>query len=98
MDYAALVGMLHGGGHRDHKLRRLSGAERSAVELLCQAAAADVFKRQEGAAVLLADFVDLHDVGMSELSDGLGFGAEAGEVFRAGARAGENHLERDQAV
>ncbi len=61
--------------------RRASGVPSS---LLVQAAAVDELQREERPAVVLADLVDLHDVGVLQPGDGLGLGAEAGQVGLAG--------------
>ena len=55
----------------------------------------DVFQRQERAAAVLADLVDLDDVGMLQLADGFGFRAKTGQLGLTGMAACENHLERD---
>ena len=53
---------------------------------------------EERPAVLLADVVDLDDVGVLEPRDGLGLGAEAGRLGRPGVAARQDHLERDLAI
>jgi len=47
---------------------------------------------------VLADLVDLNDVGVLQAGDGLGLGAEAGQVRRAGMAARQDHLQRDDAI
>ena len=47
---------------------------------------------------MLADVEDLDDVGVLELGDGLGLGQEAGGGLGAGVRAGQDHLQGDDAV
>ena len=47
---------------------------------------------------MLADVVDLDDVGVLEPGDGLGLGEEAGGGLGAGVRAGQDHLQGDGAV
>ena len=48
---------------------------------------------------MLADLVDLHDVGVLQPGDGLGLGAEAGQLLPSPAcAAGQDHLEGDEAV
>jgi hypothetical protein len=47
---------------------------------------------------VLVDMVDLDDVGVVELGDGLGLGQEAGGGFAAGVGACQDHLEGDGAV
>ena len=61
-----------------------------------QAAAGAELQREERQAVVLADLVDLHDVGMLQAGDGLGLGAEAGQFRAAGVAAGQDHLQGDQ--
>ena len=55
-------------------------------------------QRDERQAVHLADVVNLDDVGVAELGDGLGLDPEAGEVVGAGLAAAPDHLDGDQAV
>jgi hypothetical protein len=98
MDDAPFVGMLHGAGQRQDELRRLPRRDGRTVQMLRQAAAADVLQRQIRAAVLLADLEDLHDARMLHLGDGFGFGAEAGQVLRAGVHARQHHLQRHQPI
>ena len=62
--------------------RALARRLRRAGELLRQAAAVDELQGEEGPAVVLADLVDLHDVGVLQAGDGLGLGAEAGQFAR----------------
>ena len=47
---------------------------------------------------MLADVVDLDDVGVLEPGDGLGLGQEADGGLGAGVRAGQDHLQGDGAV
>jgi hypothetical protein len=63
--------------------------------LLGQAAAVDQLHGEERLALVLADFVDGHDVGVVEGCDGGGLGAEALQVGGRGLRAGAEHLEGD---
>ena len=60
--------------------------QRRAVQSLRQAAAGAVFQGEERQAVVLADLVDLDDVGMLQAGDGLGLGAEAVQFLGAGDR------------
>ena len=59
---------------------------------------ADVLQLEEGQAVGLADVVDLDDVGVLELGDGLGLGQEAGGGDGVGVGAGQDHLQGAGAV
>ena len=49
-------------------------------------------------AVLLADLVNLHDVGMLQAGDGFGLFTETSNLLGVGIFAGENHLERHEAL
>ena len=83
MDDAALVGGVHGPGQRlDQRGRLARAAAASPSSLLGQAAAVHELQREEGLAVVLADLVDLDDVGVLQAGDGLGLGAEAGQLLR----------------
>ena len=53
----------------------------------------DVLQLEEGQAVGLADVVDLDDVGVLELGDGLGLGQEADRGDGVGVGAGQDHLQ-----
>ena len=64
-----------------------------AVEPLGQAASLEVLQLQEGAAIVVADVVDLHDVGVAEPGDGLGLGQEACGSLRGGVGAGQDRLQ-----
>src|SRR2546430_10951179 len=46
--------------------------------------------------LVLADFVNGHDIWMLQLSDGLGLGAKALHVRRAGHLPAENRFDRDR--
>ena len=63
-----------------------------------QAAARDEIHREIGQPVLLADFVDGHDVGVLKLGRQFGLGAEPAEGDLAGELAAEEHLEGDHAL
>ena len=47
---------------------------------------------------MLADLVDLHDVGVVQASDRFGLGMEPRQVLRAGVRAGLEHLQDHDAL
>ncbi len=47
---------------------------------------------------MLADLKDLHDVGMLQPRDRLGFNAEARQARRPRVDAGQDHLQRDDTV
>jgi hypothetical protein len=98
VDDALLVAGVHGPGQGLHQLRRRPRRQRGAVEVVCQAAAGTELEREERQAVVLADLVDLHDVGVVQAGDGLGLGAEAVPVGRAGVAARQDHLQRHHPV
>ena len=81
VDDALLVGGVHGPGQR---LDQRGGLGRAAAA--CRPAAAarlppvDELQREERQAVVLADLVDLDDVGVLQPGDRLGLGAEAGQL------------------
>ena len=80
--------------------RRISSASCGASEPLAandfaQVAAGDVFLGDEVDAVVLADFVDLHDAGVDQRGGGAGFVMEAADVVRVAGQLGVEHLERD---
>ena len=98
MDDAMLVREVHGVRQRLHERGRLQHRLRLSPHLPIQAAAIDKLKRKERLAVVAADFVDLHDVRMLQASDRLGLGAEPLHILFVGVGAGEDHLERDEAL
>ena len=93
---AALMGVMDRPSHGSQHLSRARGlhAGRRAAE----APALDQFHGEVVLAVLLADLVDGHDVGVIERCGGLGFALEALNVGRGGELSGENHLDGDQAI
>src|SRR5215475_7592675 len=75
----------------------------SAVEVLFETAASTVFETEERQGVALgraplADLMDLDDVRVLHLADGLGLAAEAGPAGLIGVRPGQDHLEGDGTV
>ena len=62
VDHPDPVHRVDGAGQDLHQTRRLGRRPGGAVEPLCQAAPLDVLQLDEGAALLLAEVVDLHDV------------------------------------
>ena len=74
MDDPPLVGRLHGPGQLLDEHGRLSRRQRRAGQLAGQAAAVADTPGEERQAVVLADLVDLHDIGMLQRGDGLGLG------------------------
>ena len=65
---------------------------------LGQAFAFDVFHREVVLAVVLADVVDLRDVGMPQAGGGPGLDLEAADVFRRRQVRGQDHLDGHGAV
>src|SRR5262249_44994607 len=72
------------------------GGPGHAGELPLQAAAVHELQAEVGPALVLADLVDLDDVGVLEPGGGLGLGLEAGQVVRAAEVAGQDHLQGHQ--
>jgi len=97
VDDAAVVGVLEGQGEladeAGGEVRRLGLAIHGAIER----AAGDVFEDAVGLAGVVADFIDLHDMGIGEAGSGFDFGAEAGELLGVGA-SGADHFDRDEAL
>src|SRR5207253_341206 len=91
----AQVGRVYGAGQRLDQAGRLRRTLRRAVELASQAASFHQLQGKVGPSVLLADFVDVDDIGVLEASDGFCFGAEAGQLLAPGMAAGQNQLESD---
>ena len=98
MDDAAQVSGVHGPRQRLDQLGGLARRLRLATQHPVQPAAIDVLQRQVGAVVVLADLVDLDDVGVLEAGDGLGLDVEAGQLGRAGVDARQHHLQGDHAL
>src|SRR5205807_6600624 len=63
-----------------------------------QAFSFDVVHGEVRLALVLADFVNGHDIWMLQLSDGLGLGAKALHVRRAGHLPAENRFDRHDPV
>ncbi len=66
MENAALMGIMHRSGQGLHELDRSRHRQRDAAELLVQAPAAQQLKGKVRAAIVLADFVNVRDVGVLE--------------------------------
>ncbi len=98
MDDAVLVGVVDGPrecfeqAHR--RLQRLG----ISVQALNQAAVLDVLQREVRASIRRADVENLHDIGVVQAGDRLGFLPKTLVIFWARVRAGENHLQGDQPV
>ena len=64
--------------------------------MLGQAAAFDQFHAEVVLVLMLADLVDGYDIGVIEVSGGLGLGLETPHVGFRGQLAGQDHLEGHQ--
>ena len=82
---------------RFQPLRGLASRQRCAGQVLGQTAVHE-FQRDEGPAILGANFVDLDDVGMLETGHGFGLGAKPSQFLRPRVRPGQDHLESDQPI
>ncbi len=98
MDYAALVGVLHRAGECFAEACRVCGRKRPLADLLRQVAAADEFHREKRPALGLANFVNLHDIGVLQPGDRFRLHAKAGLLGGVGVAAGQDHLDRDHAL
>ncbi len=96
MDNLLRVGVLHAAGHRADQLGRLRGRSRLAGEVLSEAATLDELHGEVGSAGVLADLVDLHDVGVPHPRRRFRLDAEAGPLLRAGQGSVADQLQRDQ--
>ena len=97
MDDPQAVGLGDGPRHRLDQPGGLGGGPRGPVGGVGEAAAGQVFQLEEGDPSHVADAIDLDDVGVAELGDRLGLGAEP----RGGRRAagpGRERLERTRAI
>jgi hypothetical protein len=97
---AALVRVMHRPRHRRNKLRGVAQVRsrlgRSAQHR--EAAALDELHGEVVLALVLADLVDGHDVGVIQLGGGLRLGAEALHVLRGRQVAGQDHFQGDGAA
>ncbi len=83
---------------RTTAIRPATSARAIAARVLRQRGPLDELHREVLLALVLADLVDRHDVGMVEVGRRLGLGAEPLDVAARGEAAGEDHLERDDPV
>ena len=97
MQDAALVGMMDGPGERLDQLGRRPRLLGRAREPPVETAAVHVFERQVIHAVLAADFMDLHDVGVLQAGHGFRLGAEAGHLLGGRVDAVPDDLQGHQA-
>ncbi len=98
MDDAVTVGESHRAGQQPRQLGRFRRRLRLAGDLLGQTAAVHVLQRQEGKSLLLADGVDLDDVGVLQTGLGAGLGTKALALLGAGVDAGHDDLEGHQSI
>ena len=98
MHDALLVCIVHRPSQRLNQLGRGLGRQRLPAQLFAQTAPVDKFEREIRQAVLVADFVDLHDVRMGQARNRLSFGVEASQLLLARVPAGQEHLEGHQPV
>ncbi len=68
------------------------------LRIPCQTASLHQLHREVVLAVVAADFVDGHDVGVVQVGGGLGLLAKAGHIGRAGELTAQDHLERHNAI
>jgi hypothetical protein len=85
---------MDGAGERLEQRRRLISAEASFAQLGRQAAARNVLEGTERSAIVLADFVDGHDIRMLELRDRLRLDAKSLQLIVFGVGPAANQLER----
>lgn len=69
------MGVLHRASQCHHELSGLLGRDGRAVELLGQATSTYILQGQNGAAVMVTNFINLHDVSIIKVGDGFGFGS-----------------------
>ena len=98
MHDAGLVRRVHGGCERGHQLGRRAARLGGAAQAVGEASPLEPFERHEGAAVGLAEIIDLDDVGMAEAGDGLGLDQEPGALLRPGVLPFADHLQGDDPV
>ena len=98
MDDPAIVGHRHGARQGLDELGGRPGTRRALADPLVETASVDQLQREERQAVVLAGLVDLDDIGMRELGDGLGLGAESRQAHGTHVHPGEDHLQGDHAL
>ena len=97
MQNAAAMRMLDRAGHCHHESSDGPLIAAEFVDSLAEAAAGDELHREERPSAVFANFIDRHDVGMTQPRDGAGFHQKS---LAIGARfaAVEQHLQRDNAA
>src|SRR5438128_2690960 len=98
MKDATLVRVMHGPSERLHQPGCWLLWQWRTGELLRHTATRDVLQREKRSAVVLADLVDLHDVGVLEPGHGLGLRTESNPRRRVAVSARRDHFERHQAL
>ena len=99
VDDAALVGVMHGPGQRLDQARGLGPAAAAGRRICAASVPPPTYSRARyDVPGVAADLVDLHDAGVLQAGDGLRLQAKTRQLFRAGIRPGEDHLEGDEAV
>ncbi len=98
MDDLLRVGVVGGERQRADQPGRLGGGLRPAGKMLVEAAAVGEFHGEVGPALVLADFVDLHNIGVPHARRRLRLDAEACPFPRAGQGAVADQFERDQSI
>ena len=95
---APLVSVMDGSRRLGDELGRLTGGRPTVGRALGQAAARDVFHAEKGLPLMFAYFVDRHNAWMVEAGGRFRFLSEAPHIFQGREPAGQNHLQRDEAV
>ena len=98
MQHAALMGVMDGPGQGLDHLRRRPWRARECRRLLGQAARIGKLHHQKRPAVMFADLVDLHDVGMMQPGDGLAFERKRARACAESSDLGLQHLDGDDAI
>ena len=78
----------------DRRLAELGGGEILGEMSLVETAARDEFHCEKGPALMVADLVNLHDIGMSESGGGFRFGAKSRHILRSCQGAVPNQFQR----
>jgi len=98
MDHPLRMSCVGRSGQGLDQLRRLAWRQRLSLQACRQAAALDPFHGEERPPFVLADLVDLHDVGMPHTSGQLRLQSEARHLLGGGEVAEEHHLQRSRPV
>src|SRR5271155_5472296 len=98
MDDFAGVGMLDTKSQRADQLGRFRCGPRPAGKVLLEVAALDKFHGEIRPALVLADLVELDDIGMAHARRRFHLDAKAGAFLWAGQGAVAKEFERDQAL